>query len=1152
MSSSPARDSRIRRLRVPSVSELVVGLVCVLAAVTLTASLLDRSYLRGVVASLAGLVAAGQYLNQRVLDPRRQRRRREAALGNYLRSLREDALALGFPISQSPAGSTDLYVASPDLEPLSGSALRSAERRPLSDLREALSEHRHVLVEGEPGVGKSVILNRLIVQLIDALNSPDARVVPIGLGAPIVAQRRKPLPLALSEAVNDTMGIRLERELSRDFFEEPPASGQSWLILLDGLDELVTAASRTEFMRGVTNNLDRFRFVIATRPLAEAGRGDWQEFGCYRLPGFSVSHAKEFVGARFGTPSFSASEGASTEAFLRSLKSGPAGKLIASNPLLLGMAVAEWERTPGRPLSRSRAALYERFITRLLEDHEGKRASRMEFRAEWTPLGKAAEQLADRLFDGRRGLLQIVAAQQDQGRLDDGGKWLRAILGKEDQAHLRRFDETWLREQVAILLESTGLVGTPQGRVQFFHETFREYLFASGFASQTRATEWAAWGFVADNWREWRREVVLFAAGIWAEAGEEMTELIARIRHGMGQYAAAAVLAEGVEVDEALRALLLEDFLHDLWRSSTNVSLWDLGDHLDIAERLAHFPPNQDFLIGALLGIANDASALVAARAAVYEAAARMGCRDDALEGIRALREETWRQAEKDPMAGQDCLSAVSALSALGERQEAIEFLRELGARRLEEPNRTGATQRSILERVTRARAADALDRLGERDEAIAILQDVCRDPSSDSVSRAIAATSLENMGSRVAALYALTRVAQDPREVPHNRLNVCDKLVLMGERHVAVSVASQIALNPRTPPAARTTAAGILERLGKRREAMTVLTEVLDPTPLETVSGERRIEAAKMLLQVGGPVEKAAALDALAEVADDAETAGYRRIEAIELLGTHHRRALAISLLTGFTEETVWAWDRLRAALLLIQLGEQAGVRDVLRGIMRDQEESSRTSLLDRAAKALEAVARPTEVVDVLREVMHDPTADGRLRVDAAEVLGWRDRRREAIGFLMEVASDVLFEAAVRGRAAGAACRLGEYARSLPVLWEIVHARATGPRARYAVASSLLDLDHQFIAAPRLFQLCLSLDISDEARVEVGKALELAGHARLLPAQDAILILETVVVDLDLGVAELASIESTLRVLREQSGIAIVPRWLVDLVSGS
>lgn len=1144
-----------RRFRRPSSSELAVALVCLLAALVLIASLADNDYWTGILGATAGLVAAGQYLNYRVVEPRRQQRRRDAALRSYLRELRQDCMHPPFPTTRRLRKRPDFYVAPSPLEPLGGPSEPSVEMPPARDVEEALSMHEHVLLEGEPGVGKSAMLDRLVVRLIDRLDSLEGDgLVPVRVPAAVVAASGKPLSLALSDAVNVALGMRLKRALEPDFFEQRPAKDRRWLVVLDGLDELVGAAGRVHFMRGVANNLESYRFVVATRPLNEATRVGWERFGRYRLPDFSKAQAKEFIETWFlsrPSPAFGIPP---AEGFLRSLEAGSFGQEIGTNPLLLLMAAAEWEQAPTKPLTARRADLYERFVTMFVEDLELERAARAQFRRDWAAFGDEAEQLADRLFDHRRGLLDLVAAQHDKEDVGDYGRvvaeWVRRVGGEAGSRLLRRLDDGWLTEQADNLLESTGLARVASGRVEFLHETFREYLVARAFSTEHSPVDWPAWEFVARHWHDFRRQMVLFAASVWAEADEDATELVARLRHAMGGYAAAAVLVEGVKVDDTLRARVLEDFLYEVRRNSTNSSMWGSGnDHLAMAERLAKSPHDGGAVLEGLSSIARDKSSIIQARVEILEALARLGRRDDAIEGLRALREEARGKAVDDPLAGFGCVRVASALDALGEREEAVDFLRQLGARR-PDIDWSVETQSSVIGRMVRAEAAKTLESLGERADAIAVVSDIARDPSSDPVSRSMAAVGLEGLASTAEAVYAEARIAQDSMERPSNRVNACERLDRLGERHLAVTAASEIARDPQNPRWARIDAAALLHRLGENRQAITALTGVLDPDPVGRQSGEARFKAAKLLLQLGGPEDVPQALDALAHIADDSGTPGYVRTEAAEILGTHDRRSEAVALLRVFTEGAgVWVWDRLRAVEALWRLGEHAGLQQAIRAIIRDGDASNRTLLLDHAATALDSITQPGEGTVALREVADDPAAEGTLRVDAAEVAGWRGDLRWAIDFQMSLTEDSRSTASTRSRAAESACTLGEYRRSLPLLWEIVEAHETDSTARRAAAWCLVDQDHVSIAAPRLFEICINSDLPEEDRLGIAKVLETRGHARILPAEDAIPILEAIISDPDMHSFPTEGVEPTLRTLREQGGVAILPAWVVDSV---
>lgn len=95
-----------------------------------------------------------------------------------------------------------------------------------------------------------------------------------------------PLPTALAKAVTgDLRQVGLLDALTADFFRHHPRAGVSWLVLVDGLDEISDTDTRSAVLTMLAGaaaaGRGLYRFVVATRPLpAEELSTPGQDLSC--------------------------------------------------------------------------------------------------------------------------------------------------------------------------------------------------------------------------------------------------------------------------------------------------------------------------------------------------------------------------------------------------------------------------------------------------------------------------------------------------------------------------------------------------------------------------------------------------------------------------------------------------------------------------------------------------------------------------------------------------------------------------------------------------------------------------------------------------------------------------------------------------------
>jgi hypothetical protein len=427
---------------------------------------------------------------------------------------------------------------------------RSADAKPPpDDIQEALSESRHIVIEGNPGTGKSTVLNNIVLGRIST--GHNGRALPVMVEAEPLAAMKDSLPTSLLKLVTADLGLSQESELPKNFFEIRPPRG-SWMVLLDGLDKIGSRERRKSLMQSLRIHIEAkdsvYRFVVTTRPLGDDPHL-FDQFRRYRLLPFRLEQVKEWAKQwSANRPDASPDEGERFLAMWRRYTE------VMQIPLLLRMAARLYESDHVSQLPTRRAALYEKYLAVQLNDDQSLGEKRKVLRKQWEDrYGAQAIQWADAVFNARRKLLEHLAdwRKQNGGARALGDEatnyWFaRGLVPKDD------VDRQWLCDQAENLLLGTGLLAWSTGEITFAHDTFREYLAAFKVANRSEPDENATRALLS-RWRDsgWR-EVVLFALGIWSEKGNDLTDDLKTsidLTSREGLEFAGAALAEGVRLD---------------------------------------------------------------------------------------------------------------------------------------------------------------------------------------------------------------------------------------------------------------------------------------------------------------------------------------------------------------------------------------------------------------------------------------------------------------------------------------------------------------------------------------------------------------------------------------------------------------------------
>ncbi|WP_327588224.1 trypsin-like peptidase domain-containing protein [Nonomuraea sp. NBC_00507] len=349
--------------------------------------------------------------------------------------------------------------------------------REVSGKQQLFTRHRNTLIIGRPGAGKSSLL-RYVAEIAsrDWIFAKDGAFVPAYVPARALSSRNS-FNAALAATVNRELGTWLDTSLPDDWFSRQPIPGVPWLLLVDGIDEIFTADGRREVLNSIIHRrgTENYRFLIASRPLPylEIDQLLRAGTGAYEILPFSPDQLLILAELWFKALSFNQPR-ALAERFRAELERSRTAHL-ARVPLLATMLCVVFAGNPAQGIPRSRAELYERFITLLMSKQyqHVDIYERLDRRAR--PYGPAARQSVRILLGRARHLIERLAAARHRGDqrpfIDLAQIWtvsLRPPCMPEDE---------W-GQILQDLLRQSGVMTQRRGEFAFVHMTVEEYLAA--------------------------------------------------------------------------------------------------------------------------------------------------------------------------------------------------------------------------------------------------------------------------------------------------------------------------------------------------------------------------------------------------------------------------------------------------------------------------------------------------------------------------------------------------------------------------------------------------------------------------------------------------------------------------------------------------
>ncbi|MEU2620511.1 trypsin-like peptidase domain-containing protein [Streptomyces sp. NPDC007157] len=369
---------------------------------------------------------------------------------------------------------------SPAEERTGNAALRASVLLPAAPPRpadEVLTGDGVCLVVGGPGGGKSSLLRTRLThgaaQWLDGTADPG----PAPVLVPAAALVGTPLSRALAGTVNAQLHrYGLTSPLPDTFFEDRPAPGHGWLVLVDGLDEITSVSGREDVLRTVAHAGDQYAFVVATRPVREAEQGILDpQVPCYELEPFRTDELERVASGWFRALDVTEPE-QTAQQFLGTLHA--MGLIVLARvPLMMSMLCQLRAKAPAEPPPRGRGDLYRGFVD-LLHERQYAAGAVEQARAALRQYGSDAEAGAERTVQNLRPILADLAHRLLFADEHEGRAVLDVVQDHECAERPTAVPERRWREFLESVLSGTGLLIRRSDDLVFTHQTFLEYFAA--------------------------------------------------------------------------------------------------------------------------------------------------------------------------------------------------------------------------------------------------------------------------------------------------------------------------------------------------------------------------------------------------------------------------------------------------------------------------------------------------------------------------------------------------------------------------------------------------------------------------------------------------------------------------------------------------
>lgn len=851
-----------------------------------------------------------------------------------------------------------------------------------------LLRHRNAVLTGDAGAGKSRLFNQIVADATRKWLKPEPGVappdfVPVRVSATRLAETRGPLTAAVVSVLGQDLVDDLHQPLPPDLLSRPPMPGVDWLVLVDGVDEVLDSEPRQKLLARLSSAMtdhDTVRIMIASRPLLDqdlvfATIGD----ALFELQPFAPDQLVTFAAALFEKRG-SADPLADARRFQSQVSNSSLDELCRV-PLMATMTWAMYADRPDQPLPHGRTSLYERFVDMLLNEQ----SRRIDVNRQLTDILHGcpdAREVAANLIKQRVELIGKIASARhkgsDQPILDLALAHLTG--GKPSGAT----DDQW-RKLVQVLLIRTGLIGAKGRELVFTHHTFQEYFTASVIAAETNPNNDEGRRILEEGSRPNQQNITLFLAGKWAARFDVSDAIAWLLDRGMMQLdLAVAIVADGVPVSSQCRALLVTALGIDEPRPAatrtTRTYLRRIAPQLDDG-MLRRFADKEDLdplvRLTALLEIGRrprHADVLSQLRSILtipattpeylFETVDRLmehGLRAEALELLMTWqKEKTW--------LSRDTTKIVKRLYALGAETRAREILDGILTDEEKSPDAK----------------IPAADLLVEHDHSAGIewLGRIATSPGVSPYQKYRCAEALANAGQSEEASRLLLSVLGDPAADELDFVWSAESLCKLGFRDKAISTLSERAHDPRIPLSGRLLAMDQLRDLAALDSTMAPLLITIRDNP--TMAMSEQINAVITLGSVDGSIN---VVNELLRIARRPSTRPYNMQIVIEKLLELKESKGALSLLQESLHSVNFD-NTQHAASELVKLGHWDEAETVLRAIVHNPHKS----ITQRCVSLTELTQFRRDPADIaaITAIATSPAYSVQMRLTALETLRW------------------------------------------------------------------------------------------------------------------------------------------------------------------
>lgn len=426
-------------------------------------------------------------------------------------------------------------------------------REGLAGLPELLPRYPRLLLEGQPGAGKTTFLHlvaSLLARDVQGMNCPDGaswRERHLGLAGParlpVLVRISDLVPLLTREddhlrhddrrrlldllsALCEKNEYRIDRDAWRDLLE-----GEGALLLLDGLDEVADPGLRERIFAIFRDAARHWRcpIVVASRPIQTAALRD-MGFHVATVEPFGEPEIRTFIDhwvtALYAADSPEALSGEGERyrsVLIEALCNLPRIRRLAANPVMLTcLCVVHWNE--GR-LPDGRSRVYRAVLRWLI-------AQRTALREKEGFTDRFAEtafaRLALAMINAKKGKKAVFDLEEAVVAVDPAVRRQFPQLSSEDRRQVAR---RWLDFECL----GSGIVEElPGRRLRFWHLTFQEFLAALQLAwlddGERRGSSW--WPIARRHLddAQWRETIELLPGCLLDEGGEgRVDKLLQRV-----------------------------------------------------------------------------------------------------------------------------------------------------------------------------------------------------------------------------------------------------------------------------------------------------------------------------------------------------------------------------------------------------------------------------------------------------------------------------------------------------------------------------------------------------------------------------------------------------------------------------------------------